>query len=49
MLHTEFDGQLLGGVAVLRADAIDQQSLTFIPYQLWAHRGESQMTVWVNV
>jgi DUF1680 family protein len=25
------------------------QPLTFIPYHLWANRGESQMTVWVNI
>jgi DUF1680 family protein len=26
-----------------------ENELTFIPYQLWANRGASQMTVWVNV
>jgi DUF1680 family protein len=39
----------LGGVEVLRAHTFDDQLLTFIPYPLWANRGESQMTVWVNV
>jgi hypothetical protein len=48
-LRAEYDAQRLGGVEVLRAETIDQQSLTFIPYQLWTNRGESQMTVWVNV
>ena len=47
-LRAEYDPQLLGGVEVLRAATTDQRALTFIPYQLWANRGESQMTVWVN-
>ncbi len=47
--RAEYDEQLLGGTEVLRASTMDRQSLTFIPYQLWANRGESQMTVWVNV
>ena len=44
----QHDEHLLGGTEVLRAATSDHQSLTFIPYQLWANRGESQMTVWVN-
>jgi hypothetical protein len=48
-LRAEYDERLWGGVEVLRAESVDHQSLTFIPYQLWANRGESQMTVWVNV
>ena len=47
-LRAEYVEQLLGGTAVLRAETIDQRPLTFIPYQLWANRGESQMVVWVN-
>ena len=39
---------LLGGITLLRGQTIDGQPLTFIPYSLWANRGESQMTVWVN-
>jgi hypothetical protein len=42
-LRAEYRNNLLGGTMVLT-----DQSLTFIPYQLWANRGESQMTVWVN-
>ena len=48
-LRADYDQQLLSGSGVLRAETVDQHSLTFIPYQLWANRGESQMTVWVNV
>ena len=48
-LRAEYDAQLLVGVEVLRAVTTSNQPLTFIPYQLWANRGESQMTVWVNV
>jgi DUF1680 family protein len=40
--------ELLGGVTILCGQTADGQSLTFIPYHLWANRGESQMTVWVN-
>jgi hypothetical protein len=39
---------LLGGTTVLRAAAVDGRPLTFIPYHLWANRGESQMNVWVR-
>jgi len=40
---------LLGGITILRGQTVDGQPLTFIPYHLWANRGESQMTVWVNI
>jgi DUF1680 family protein len=40
---------LLGGITTLKGTAINGQPLTFIPYHLWANRGESQMTVWVNI
>jgi DUF1680 family protein len=39
---------LLGGTQVLRTKTTDGKDLIFIPYFLWANRGESQMTVWVN-
>ena len=48
-LRADFDAQRLGGIQVLRAETVDHQGLTFTPYPLWANRGESQMTVWVNV
>jgi DUF1680 family protein len=47
-LEDEFVPDLLGGIVVIRAKALDGKPLKFIPYFLWANRGESQMTVWVN-
>jgi len=47
-LLDEFVPDLLGGCVVIHAKAIDGRPLKFIPYFLWANRGESQMTVWVN-
>lgn len=48
-LHTEFDGDLFDGITILCGQTIDGSPLTFIPYYLWANRGESKMTVYVNV
>jgi uncharacterized protein len=39
---------LLGGTKVITGKTTDGKDLSFIPYFLWANRGESQMTVWVN-
>lgn len=39
----------LGRITVLRGESTHAEPLTFIPYHLWANRGPSQMTVWVNV
>ena len=39
---------LLGGTIVITGKTTDGKNLTFIPYFLWANRGETQMTVWVN-
>jgi len=39
---------LLGGSVAIRGKTTDGKPLKFIPYFLWANRGESQMTVWVN-
>jgi len=38
----------LGGCVVIHGTTTDGKSLKFIPYFLWANRGESQMVVWVN-
>jgi hypothetical protein len=46
-LRPEPAPDLLGGVTILRGQAVGGQSLTFIPYHLWANRGGSQMNVWV--
>ena len=42
------DSSLLGGIVKIEGKSCDGQPLTFIPYYLWANRGESQMTVWVR-
>ena len=47
-LRDEFVPDLLGGYVVIHAKTMDGRLLKFIPYFLWANRGESQMTVWVN-
>jgi DUF1680 family protein len=47
-LHDEFVPDLLGGCVVIHGKTTDGKPLTFIPYFLWANRGESQMLVWVN-
>lgn len=43
-----FHPALLGGSKVITGKTMDGKDLMFIPYFLWANRGESQMTVWVN-
>src|SRR5215207_199220 len=47
-LRDEFVPDLLDGCIVIHAKTLDGRPLKFIPYFLWANRGESQMTVWVN-
>jgi len=47
-LSEEFVPDLLGGCVVIHGRTNDGKPLKFIPYFLWANRGESQMTVWVN-
>lgn len=39
---------LLGGTQIIEMKSQEGQHLTFIPYQLWANRGPSKMTVWVK-
>jgi hypothetical protein len=46
-LETEPAPNLLGGITLLRGTSLDGQPLIFIPYHLWANRGESQMNVWI--
>ncbi len=43
-----YQPSLLNGTQVIAAKTVDGKPLVFIPYFLWANRGESQMTVWVN-
>jgi hypothetical protein len=47
-LRDEFVPDLLGGCVVIHGRTTDGRPLKFIPYFLWANRGESQMAVWVN-
>lgn len=47
-LKDEFIPDLLGGCVVIHGKTTAGKPLKFIPYFLWANRGESQMTVWVN-
>ncbi|MGB8215663.1 MAG: beta-L-arabinofuranosidase domain-containing protein [Anaerolineales bacterium] len=39
---------LLGGIWSLCGKTTDGKDFTAIPYHLWANRGESKMTVWIN-
>jgi DUF1680 family protein len=48
MPNMTFLPALLGGTNVIVGRTVKGETLTFIPYFLWANRGESQMTVWVN-
>jgi DUF1680 family protein len=47
-LRAEFSPSLLGGIWLLKGHTKDGEEFTMIPYHLWANRGESQMTVWIN-
>ncbi len=47
-LRDEFAPDLLGGCVVIHGKTVEGKPLKFIPYCLWANRGESQMVVWVN-
>ncbi len=47
-LRDEFVPDLLGGCVLIHGRTTDGKPLKFIPYFLWANRGESQMAVWVN-
>jgi DUF1680 family protein len=46
-MQEEFVPDLLGGCVLIHAKTVDGEPMKFIPYFLWANRGESQMTVWV--
>jgi DUF1680 family protein len=39
---------LFGGINLILGKTVDQKALSFLPYYLWANRGESQMTVYVK-
>ena len=46
-LQPVWDEGLLGGIIKIEARTKEGNPLTFIPYHLWANRGESQMNVFV--
>ena len=48
-LSDEFLPDLLGGCVIIHGKTTDGRSLKFIPFFLWANRGDYPMTVWVNV
>ena len=48
-LTETFVPDLLGGTLKISGKTKDGAMLTFIPYYLWGNRGESQMTVWINI
>lgn len=48
-LTVKEDETLPGGIVTLHGRTVAGEPLVFIPYLLWGNRGESQMTVWVNV
>jgi len=60
-LHTEYRPDLLGGIVLIKGQGKIQQpqaegktlvkniEVVAIPYYAWAHRGKSQMAVWLPV
>ncbi len=51
-LRAEHSPDLLGGLTIVHGSALDTQGrsldFTAIPYYAWGHRGDGQMTVWLN-
>jgi DUF1680 family protein len=47
-LREEFVADLLGGCVIIHGKTTEGEPVIFVPYFLWANRGESQMVVWVN-
>lgn len=47
-LREEFVSDLLGGCIIIHGKTTEGEPMIFIPYFLWANRGESQMVVWVH-
>ncbi len=52
LLSAQHDPNLLGGITVIRGEAVDgggqTQSLTAVPYYAWGHREPGEMTVWLR-
>jgi uncharacterized protein len=47
-LAAEYRGDLLGGLAVVKARARDGRELVAVPYYAWDNRGPSHMEVWIK-
>jgi uncharacterized protein len=47
-IQAVFAPALLQGIWIMTGLTVDGRIFTAIPYSLWANRGESQMTVWLN-
>jgi len=47
-LQPYFDSKMLDGTWVIRGEDIHGAPLIFIPYMLWANRGKSSMTMFIN-
>ena len=51
-LRAEHAPDLLGGITLFQGNALDSRGsavqFTAIPYYAWGHRGDGQMTVWLN-
>ena len=51
-LKAEHQPEMLGGLTTIRGKALEKDGaaveFSAIPYYAWGHRGEGQMTVWLN-
>lgn len=47
-LNTSFSKDHFDGICLICGQTVDGLPLTFIPYYLWANRGESKMTVYIK-
>lgn len=48
-LQYEFSPNLLEGTGIITGKTREGLDLIFIPYHLWANRGESLMNTWINI
>ena len=49
-LYTEYRGDLLGGIMIIKGQGeipLESVEVVAIPYYVWAHRGKSEMAVWL--
>jgi len=48
-VRTSFSPDMLGGTRLILGNSVEGDELVFIPYHLWGNRGNSLMTVFVEV